>query len=115
MVALSSASIVPAIERWGVLVTNLGATVVTVLGALYVPILFYSPTAARHSSFFFTLWLQTFTFHACRGAAMKRLEYNAVLMISNLTATEPYGQRSVTEKSYVLMLTLGIPQLPMYE
>ena len=43
MVAVISACVVPAIERWGVLVTNLGATVVTVLGALYVLILISLP------------------------------------------------------------------------
>ena len=36
MLAMGSASVVPAIERWGVLVTNLGAAVVLSLGALYV-------------------------------------------------------------------------------
>ena len=36
MLAMASASIVPAIERWGVLATNLGATVIVILGALYV-------------------------------------------------------------------------------
>jgi hypothetical protein len=38
-VAVTTASVVPAIERWGVLVTNLGATVATIFGALYVSIL----------------------------------------------------------------------------
>ena len=37
MVAMASLAIVPSVEQWGILVTNLGATVVTVLGALYVP------------------------------------------------------------------------------
>ena len=43
MMAVTTACVVPAIERWGVLVTNLGATAVTVLGALYVSILVSLP------------------------------------------------------------------------
>ena len=38
MVAMASAFVVPATERWGVLVTNLGATFISILGALYVQI-----------------------------------------------------------------------------
>ena len=34
MLAVTSASVIPAIERWEVLVTNLGAAVVLGLGAL---------------------------------------------------------------------------------
>jgi len=34
MLAIASTSIVPAIERWGVLVTSSGVTVVLILGAL---------------------------------------------------------------------------------
>ena len=40
--ATASAGIIPSIERWGVLVTNLGAAVVTSLGALYVFLSFFS-------------------------------------------------------------------------
>ena len=36
MLAIASACIVPAVEQWGVLVTNSGAATVTLLGALYV-------------------------------------------------------------------------------
>ena len=36
MLAMASASVVPAIERWGVLVTNLAATGILILGALCV-------------------------------------------------------------------------------
>ena len=36
MLAMASASVIPAVERWGVLMTNLGAAVVLGLGALYV-------------------------------------------------------------------------------
>ena len=36
VLAVASAFVIPAIERWGVLVTNLGVTVVLMLGALYV-------------------------------------------------------------------------------
>ena len=43
IVALASAPVVPAIERWGILVTNLGATAVTLLGALYVLVLLSLP------------------------------------------------------------------------
>ena len=113
MVAMSSASVVPAIERWGVLVTNLGATVVTVLGALYVLILFSLSNRCSPLEIFFPPWLRCS--HTHRGALMKHPEYNTVLMTPNLATTEPYGQRSASEKSYVLMLTLGIPQLPMCE
>ena len=52
MVAMSSASGVPAIKRWGVLVTNLGATVVTVLGALYVLILVSLSSCCEPFEFF---------------------------------------------------------------
>ena len=46
MLAAASTSVIPAIERWGVLVTNLGAAVVLGLGALYVfdPHLLLSPS-----------------------------------------------------------------------
>lgn len=36
MLAVASSCVVPAIERWGVLVTNSGATVILIFGALYV-------------------------------------------------------------------------------
>ena len=49
MVAAASASVIPAVERWGVLVTNLGAAVVLAIGALYVLILisFSHPVASK--------------------------------------------------------------------
>ena len=49
MVAMASASVIPSVERWGVLVTNLGATIVTATGALYVSILtsFFHPVALK--------------------------------------------------------------------
>jgi len=40
MLAVAMSFVVPAIERWGVLVTNLGATVIMILGAMYVFSLF---------------------------------------------------------------------------
>lgn len=39
IMAIASTAIVPSIERWGVLVTNLGATVLSFLGALCVSLL----------------------------------------------------------------------------
>ena len=38
LVAVALTAIIPAIERWGVLVTDLGAAVVIILGALYVSV-----------------------------------------------------------------------------
>ena len=117
MVAFSSASVVPAIEQWGMLVTNLSATVATVLRALCVLILF-SPSN-RCPPFEFLPTPRGFNVAPIQylhcGASMKHPEYNAVLMTSKSIATEPYEQRSVSGKSYVLTLTLGIPQLSMYE
>ena len=37
--AMASTAIVPSVERWGVLVTDSGATVLALLGALYVSLL----------------------------------------------------------------------------
>lgn len=36
MLAVASSLVVPAIERWGALVTNFGATVIIIVGAMYV-------------------------------------------------------------------------------
>ena len=83
LVAVASACVVPAIERWGVLVTNLGATVVTVLGALYVLILISLPQL----EFFYTLWVRCNHRPTC-GASIKHPERNTVL---KPIATGPCG------------------------
>ena len=46
---------------------------------------------------------------------MQHPECNTVLVTLKPIATEHYGRQSVLEQSYVLMLTLSIPQLQMYE
>ena len=51
-VTMSLASGVPAIKRWGVLVTNLGPTVATVLGALFVLILVSLSSSCEPFEFF---------------------------------------------------------------
>ena len=51
MLAMTSASVVPAVERWGILATSLGATVVLILGALCVfdPHLLFSPRRPEYA------------------------------------------------------------------
>ena len=82
MVAIASASIVPAVEQWGVLVTNLGATVVTIIGALYVLIfVLFPPFAPRFRK----------NRHPTCGTSTKHPEWNTVLMPIQLIATGPCG------------------------
>ena len=81
MVAMASASVVPAVEQWGVLVTNLGATVVTILGALYVLILMsFSPTPRLRNNR-----------HPTRGSSTKHPDCNTVLMTLKSIVTGPCG------------------------
>lgn len=103
--------------------TNLGATVASILGALYVwihhlpislsngPSYHLNPLHSTPSSFSHPSTPTT----ALQNTRLSFGDTTSWLMTSKSIATESYGQRSGSENSYVLTLTLCIRPLPMYE
>ena len=100
MMAMASTAIVPAIERWGVLVTNSGATVISLLGALYVFSDFSPSTIQATRSVFASTPTAYFWGHL------------NVLMTHRSLTVAFCGRRSVLERNCVLMLMSGfLPSL----
>ena len=121
MVAMVSTLVVPVTERWGALVTTSGATIASILGALYVCIRHLISLSNRSLSFESSLPL-TFAllspFYTHDDASKYPVIFRGcglTLMTSKSIATESCGQRSGSEKSYALTSTLSIRPLPMYE